>query len=79
MPVEEREPEIADSETTMPPIFGRCPVCNKYLRPRDFFTDEPAAPPVGAGRLSRAKCDKCGSIIEYMGNGVWRAVNPSEL
>ncbi len=79
MPVEEREPEIADSGTDMPPIFGRCPVCGKHLRPRDRYTGEPAAPPVGAGILSRAKCDKCGAIIEYMGNGVWRAVDPIEL
>jgi hypothetical protein len=21
--------------------------------------------------LSRAKCDRCGSIIEYIGNGEW--------
>jgi len=55
----------------MPPIFGRCPVCKKPLRPRDRFTGEPKAPPVGQGALSRARCDRCGSIIEYIGNGEW--------
>ena len=79
MPViTEQEPEVVPeaipSEGDIPPIFGRCPVCGKPLRPRDRFTGEPKAPPVGQGVLSRAKCDRCHSIIEYVGNGEWVAV-----
>ena len=78
MPIIEQEPEVvqdletADSE--IPPIFGRCPVCKKPLHPRDRYTGEPAAPPIGAGVLSRAKCDRCGAIIEYVGKGDWVVV-----
>lgn len=76
MPVIEREPEIAPvhSDSDIPPIFGRCPVCKKPLRPRDRHTGEPKAPPIGEGVLSRAKCDRCGAIIEYVGNGEWVVV-----
>jgi uncharacterized protein with PIN domain len=73
----EREPETIDLGTDMPPIFGRCPVCGKPLRPRCRYTGEPKAPPVGQGALSRARCDKCMSIIEYVGNGEWQAVDQS--
>lgn len=70
-------PEIDDAPETdtggseIPPIFGRCPVCKKPLRPRDRYTGEPKAPPVGQGIYSRAKCDRCGAVIEYVGNGEW--------
>lgn len=74
----EKEREAApDTETSgggIPPIFGRCPACGKPLRPRDRYTGEPKAPPVGQGILSRAKCDRCGAIIEYVGNGEWVVV-----
>jgi hypothetical protein len=71
--VEEREKctEESLSEGDFPPIFGKCPVCGKHLRPRCRFTGEPKAPPVGQGWLSRAKCDRCGAIIEYVGDGKW--------
>ena len=79
MPIVEQEPDVEqDLETSdgdMPPIFGRCPVCRKPLRPRDRYTGEPAAPPIGAGVLSRARCDRCGAIIEYVGKGEWVAVD----
>ena len=52
-------------------LFGKCPVCGKFLKPRCRFTGEPKYPPVGAGILSRARCDSCGAIIEYVGNGNW--------
>lgn len=79
MPViTEREPEVVPETITsdgdIPPIFGKCPVCGKPLRPRDRYTGEPKAPPIGQGRDSRAKCDRCGSIIEYVGSGDWVAV-----
>lgn len=70
----ERELEIVDDGLDMPPIFGKCPVCGKPLRPRDRYTGEPKAPPVGAGVQSRARCDSCGSIIEYVGGGEWKVV-----
>lgn len=54
-----------------PPIFGKCPSCGKHLRPRCRFTGKPKAPEAGAGDLSRAKCDGCGAIIEYVGGGEW--------
>lgn len=76
LPDLESEPELSDGE--IPPIFGRCPVCGKPLRPRDRYTGEPKAPPIGQGPLSRAKCDRCGSIIEYIGNGEWVAVENVE-
>ena len=74
----EIEPDVAPIDTDVPPIFGRCPVCGKPLRPRDRFTGEPKAPAVGAGVLSRARCDRCGAIIEYVGNGQWVAVENVE-
>lgn len=76
MPAEtiEREPETIDSGIDMGAIFGRCPVCNKPLRPRCRYTQKPKAPPIGQGALSRAKCDKCGALIEYVGNGNWVVV-----
>jgi hypothetical protein len=62
---------ISYGGTDIPPIFGRCPVCGKPLKPRDRYTEEPKAPPIGQGIKSRAKCYGCGSIIEYIGNGNW--------
>ena len=75
MSIELEEPPVLAPEelgTDMPPIFGRCPVCKKPLRPRNALTGEPQAPPVGTGFESRAKCDGCGTIIYYAGNGEWR-------
>lgn len=74
-----RPPDIEQipSETGDPPAFGRCPVCKKPLRPRDINTGEPKAPPVGQGRLSRALCTGCGSIIEYIGDGKWKLASPN--
>jgi hypothetical protein len=71
--IRETEENIEDmlDETGIPPIFGRCPVCRKPLNPRCRFTGVPTAPPIGQGHLSRAKCDKCGAVIEYVGNGKW--------
>ena len=60
-----------DDSGAMPPIFGKCPVCNKPLFPRDRFTGEMKAPPVGKGYESRAKCSGCGAIIFYQGDGNW--------
>jgi hypothetical protein len=79
------EPEIThmDSPTETPgeapPIFGRCPVCKKPLRPRCRYTGEPKAPPVGTGYESRAKCSGCGTIICYIGNGEWRVLTEADL
>ena len=70
----EIEPERIPTDGDSPPIFGRCPVCGKPLRPRDRFTGEPKAPPIGQGARSRAKCDRCGAIIEYVGDGEWKVV-----
>ena len=63
----------------MPPIFGKCPVCKKPLKPRCKVTGEPKAPPVGTGFESRAKCDRCGTIICYIGNGEWRVLTDADL
>ena len=79
------EPEIiqrdnpADTTSEAPPIFGRCPVCNKPLFPRCKVTGEPKAPPPGTGYESRAKCGGCGTIICYIGNGEWRVLLDSDL
>ena len=72
------EAELLDTGE-LPPIFGRCPVCNKPLFPRDRFTGEPKAPPVGTGYESRAKCSGCGAIICYVGGGNWRVVTDGDL
>ena len=64
-------PDWEQSGGGMDSIFGRCPACGKPLRPRDRNTGEPKAPPIGQGVLSRAKCDRCHQIIEYVGNGEW--------
>lgn len=71
--------ETSESPASAPPIFGRCPVCKKPLRPRCRFTGEPKAPPVGTGYESRAKCDGCGTIICYIGNGEWRVLTEADL
>ena len=60
IPVVDDAPETDTGGSEIPPIFGRCPVCKKPLRPRDRYTGEPKAPPIGQGTLSRAKCDRCG-------------------
>jgi hypothetical protein len=72
MTVLEREELASDLGVAVPPIYGRCPVCGKPLHPRCRYTNEPKAPPVGQGMLSRAKCDGCGSLIEYVGQGDWK-------
>ena len=71
---DERE-EIAEA----PPTFGRCPVCNKPLRPRCKVTGAPMAPPPGTGFESRARCGGCGYILCYMGNYQWRVLLDSDL
>src|SRR5258708_3873403 len=70
-------PDTSTGDT--PPIFGRCPVCNKPLYPRDRFTDEFKAPPVGTGYESRAKCSRCGTILCYAGGGNWRVLSEADL
>lgn len=79
--VEERETDdlTNDGETGLPPIFGRCPVCNKPLFPRDKITGEMKAPPVGTGYESRARCGGCGTIICYVGDGKWRVLTDADL
>ena len=74
-----RTPDITESpaEPGDPPAFGRCPVCKKPLRPRCIVTGEPKAPPIGQGKQSRAICTGCGNIIEYIGGGKWKLVNPN--
>lgn len=62
-----------------PPIFGRCPVCRKPLRPRCKVTGEPKVPPVGTGYESRARCGGCGTILCYTGNGEWRVLTEDDL
>ncbi len=61
-----------------PPIFGRCPVCEKPLRPRCKVTGEPKCPPAGTGYESRAKCSGCGTILVYLGNGKWRPMTDAD-
>jgi uncharacterized protein with PIN domain len=78
-PNEETEGLEIDDEGGFPPIYGRCPVCNKPLFPRDRFTGEMKAPPVGTGYESRAKCSGCGAIICYAGNGKWRLLTNEDL
>jgi len=58
-------------EEALPPVFGYCPYCSNPLHPRRVDTGEPAYPQVGAGDWSRARCDKCGRVIEYVGRGEW--------
>lgn len=59
--------------------FGRCPVCDKALRPRDKITGAPATPPVGTGFDSRAKCDGCGTVIYYQGDRQWGILQDHHL
>jgi uncharacterized protein with PIN domain len=72
----ERKPEELVGDA--PPIFGRCPVCQKPLRPRCKTTGEPKCPPVGTGYESRAKCGGCGTILVYLGDGKWRPMEPGD-
>ena len=78
-PDDETEGLEIDDEGGLPPIYGRCPVCNKPLFPRDRFTGEMKAPPVGTGYESRARCGGCGAIICYAGNGKWRVLTNADL
>lgn len=78
-PVRETENAPDTSAGDTPPIFGRCPVCNKPLYPRDRITGQFKAPPVGTGYESRAKCGGCGTILCYMGNGNWRVLTEDDL
>lgn len=71
--------ELDTSGIGMPPIFGKCPVCGKPLFPRDRYTGQMKAPPVGTGYDSRAKCGGCGAVICYTGNGEWRVLTDSDL
>jgi hypothetical protein len=59
--------------------FGRCPVCQKPLRPHDPNTGEPRTPPVGKGFASRAKCTGCGAILYYKGGKEWGILLDSDL
>lgn len=72
---QEVEPDTGD----MPPVFGRCPVCGKPLRPRDKRTGAPAAPKPGTGYESRARCSGCGTILVYLGGARWRPLEDSDL
>ncbi len=73
------ERDLGELLSEAPPIFGRCPVCKKPLRPRCKVTGEPKGPPPGTGYESRAKCGGCGTIICYLGNGQWRPLEESDL
>ncbi|HEU4752264.1 MAG TPA: hypothetical protein VFU47_04075 [Armatimonadota bacterium] len=70
-------PEGVTSEG--PPDFGRCPVCEKPLRPRCRVTGEPRTPPPGTGYESRAKCTGCGTVLCYVGDGEWRVLTEWDL
>lgn len=69
------EPDTGDA----PPIYGRCPVCGKELRPRCKRTGAPAAPVPGTGYDSRARCSGCGALLVYLGNGRWRLLSEDDL
>jgi len=73
------EEEVTPQTGDGPPIFGRCPVCGKELRPRDKRTGAPAAPKAGQGYDSRARCSGCGTILVYLGSGRWRPLNDDDL
>lgn len=59
--------------------FGRCPVCQKPLRPHDPITGEARTPPVGKGFASRAKCGGCGTVLYYKGGKDWGVLLESDL
>ena len=59
--------------------FGRCPVCDKPLRPHDPNTGQSRTPPVGKGFSSRAKCTGCGTILYYKGGKEWGILLDSDL
>jgi hypothetical protein len=78
MSIEVLEPEViheteVSNGSTIPPLYGKCPVCGKPLYPRDKNTNElvPKYMFEKSGRWKRAKCDACGAIIVYLGNGKW--------
>ena len=87
MSIEVLEPEQIEEEKDgldpesggIPPLYGRCPVCNKPLFPRDRYTGQMKAPPVGTGYESRAKCGGCGNIICYVGSGNWRLLSDADI
>ncbi len=62
-----------------PPVYGRCPVCDKPLYPRSRHTGEFKAPLVGSGYESRARCLGCGTILCYSGAGRWRVLTNDDL
>lgn len=68
-------PQLSDGSTG----FGRCPVCEKELRPRCKVTGEPRNPPVGTGFESRAKCGGCGTILYYQGGRNWGILQDHHL
>lgn len=72
---QEPKPDTGDA----PPVFGRCPVCGKPLRPRDKRTGMPAAPKPGTGYESRARCTGCGTVLVYLGGGRWRPLEEGDL
>lgn len=59
--------------------FGKCPVCQKPLRPHDPATGEPRTPPVGKGFSSRARCTSCGIVLYYKGGADWGILLESDL
>ncbi len=71
--------DAEENDTGLPPIYGRCPVCNKPLFPRDRMTGQLRVPPVGTGYESRAKCGGCGTILVYQGNGNWRPLSEADV
>jgi hypothetical protein len=70
---DEHEPGDAGAD------FGRCPVCQKPLRPHDPNTGEARTPPVGKGFSSRAKCTGCGTILYYKGGKEWGILLDGDL
>ena len=77
--IEEIEVDRVPATGDLPPIYGRCPVCNKPLFPRCRITGQPKCPPVGTGYESRARCSGCGAIICYAGNGNWKVLSDDDL
>lgn len=72
-------PETETSSGSMPPPYGKCPVCNKPLYPKDKHTGEPKAPVINAGYDSRARCGGCGTVLRYIGDGQWHVLKDKDL